>query len=445
MVAYLPAMAGLSSPLQDTVPFTESQHKAIELECAARRSNQEQSTPIALGMTTDILHIIPLNRTAKRAFSELAEDKTISIHHKQFLVNNGKGILPKESAGKGRSSGETTEEASESEEKPEEITIGYWRLNFDCKPLFDGMKWVMGRGSKKYGENRDVDILLAKPRPGSPYTRNLSAAHAFLQMKLVSGSWLIYATLEKHAEHKGARPSQDRKDVLPPVILDGHDLWHGEFRCLFRNRTVLEIADMQYGIKFAIKTPDQEKSYREIRDRKLRAEKLQVPMTNISGIPFESDMKLGETVWRHGLGAGSSGLVFEGFDIKTGDLRAIKRLSLKNESASLRIQPEIDAGKELSGKEGIVTLVDWRNSLGGNSLLVENYPIDAYIIMEKGVAFNETQWPEYKDMDWNLNKALFQQLLTGLATIHGYGWMHRDINIPQTYCTLKIKSLSALL
>lgn len=70
-----------------------------------------------------------------------------------------------------------------------------------------------------------------------------------------------------------------------------------------------------------------EESYIETRDKAMRENNLEPPTTRISGIPFKSDKKFFDSaIWRHGLGSGTFGSVFEGIEPETGDLRAIKHI-----------------------------------------------------------------------------------------------------------------------
>ncbi len=74
------------------------------------------STP----MSPDFLRLIPLNETAKLAFSELVDRKkagTLSEHHAQYIVDRGEGPLHKTINYQARAEGETTDE--ECPDKPQ--------------------------------------------------------------------------------------------------------------------------------------------------------------------------------------------------------------------------------------------------------------------------------------------------------------------------------------
>ena len=365
----------------------------------------------------DILRIIPFNSKAKKAFHDLnVQRDTLDEHHRQYLVTTGKGVLAKENGRRARADGETTNDESEDEDEPDEtidVIQGYFRVNLEC-PCFSGaLKWIIGRGSgKRYGPTRNVDILLAVP--GSRETRGLKAAHAFLRMHPRSGVWMLYA-------------GQEGEEKTASVQLDGKPIWHHEFHCLSQPRSLLELAGLQFQIQFAIDTPEKESRYVSCRDLKLAAENIRVPCTGISGIPFGSDVKLVSAVLRHGLGSGSFGTVFEGYDPYSGDLRAIKRLSIKTERDRRLTHDEIFAHEALNNHPGIVQLYDWCTSLGGQSMELCQYPFEVYLVQEKGVAFNRVAWSQKQSIDWGLKRNLFRQLLEGLCEIHDKEWIHRDI------------------
>lgn len=181
---------------------------------------------------------------------------------------------------------------------------------------------------------------------------------------------------------------------------------------------------MQYLIRFIIETPEMERNYLKQRDRMLREQEIPLPYTDMSGIPLSTGTALQTSVFRHGLGSGTFGNVFEGFDRKSGDLRVAKRVTLKSKNEVPDITREINALTKFRGQEGIVELLDWRTALNGQELLVSQYPLDVYLVHDKGVAFHRCDW---KAEDWDLKRLLCYQLLKGLATIHQAGCMHRDI------------------
>lgn len=74
--------------------------------------------------------------------------------------------------------------------------------------------------------------------------------------------------------------------------------------------------------------------YRKVRDQSLRAENIQPPSTQISGIPLDSDTRASKlAVISLGLGSGSFGSVYGVFDPICGDLRAVKQFEIKTQGA----------------------------------------------------------------------------------------------------------------
>lgn len=88
------------------------------------------------------------------------------------------------------------------------------------------------------------------------------------------------------------------------------------------------------------------------------------------------------------------------------------------------ISREIQALERFGGREGIIKLIEWRTALNGKDLSVPQYPLDVYLIHDKGVAFDKYDWSL---VSWDVKCSLCHQLLMGLKAIHGEDCMHRDI------------------
>ncbi|KAL8727248.1 MAG: hypothetical protein Q9166_006167 [cf. Caloplaca sp. 2 TL-2023] len=355
--------------------------------------------------TQDILRLIPLNFEAKRAFDsvvQLKKDGKLLENHAQFLHVIGPVSADHTLR---RNSDETTDEPSSDDQSAisQAITYeGYFRIRWRLPVVTQGPKWVIGRGSqKKFGPSRNVDILLA-----ASGTHGLHAAHAFLDMHKHSGAWLLKA---------GAKMTVQDKIIQST-----------EFTCLHRPETRIQIAKIQYLIQFIIDTPTMERAYIEERDRALRDQDLPIPETDLSGIPMQNDTVLKFIVFRHRLGSGSFGNVFKGYDPQTGKLRVVKRITLKSEDYVDDISNEIAALQRFGGSEGILGLIDWCTSLNSKELQVSRYPVDVYLVHDKGIAFSRVEWAD-KYPDWDLRRLLCRQLLQGLKVIHEAGCMHRDI------------------
>ena len=371
----------------------------------------------------DFLRLIPFNETAKLAFSELLARKragTLSDHHGQYIVDNGKGPSRKPVEYQARSEGETTDEDCPNEpEAPKIINLGFFNVSFDHINVTQSAKWVMGRGSSRKGEGkitRNVDILLAAP--GSQHTKGLLAAHAYLRMHPDSGVWMIQAPPESSNRSKEAGPT-----VM--ATLGEKDILNNGFRCLDKPEARLSILDMEFDVQFALTTYAACESYRQSRNRKLEEYDMAVPDTEISGIPLNSDIRAKDlAVFSLGLGSGTFGTVYEAFDPESGELRIVKVVEVKNESAADSLQAEVDMVIHYPNARGLVRQYGWGNSNGETSLRAKKYPLNIYIVQRKGKAFNEIHW---KDIPARDKLKVFQDLLHGIDTIHQRGWMHRDI------------------
>ncbi len=215
-----------------------------------------------------------------------------------------------------------------------------------------------------------------------------------------------------------------------PVFLQNVPMKHASFRCLDQPRSSLLVRGLLYDLQFCVDTPEKESAYLTSRNSWLEFQDLPLPTTHISGIPFESDIKTRLAIFRHGLGSGSFGTVFEGFDPRTGDLRAIKKLVLKSDKVARQrreVEEELEVSEKLSQYEGIVTTYGWCNSHQGKSL-DGPYPLEVFLFQEKGIAFDQHPWPSASNANWREQRNICKQLLHGIQAIHELGWMHRDIN-----------------
>ena len=407
-----PTQAMTSQETRDWVASTVgSQQKLIQ-----QRASPTLKSP-------DFLRLIPLNSTAKLAFSDLLNRKkagTLSDHHSQYIVDSGRGPLRKTINYQARAEGETTDEdCPDKPEAPEIINLGFFKVSFDCMNVTNSAKWVIGRGSaRKYENNinRNVDILLAAP--GSGFTRGLLAAHAYLCMHPESGVWMIHA----------APDSSNSSGESAPVVmamLDDDEIFNNGFRCLAKPESRLSILGMDFRVQFALTTYPACENYRQLRNQKLLEYHMAVPETEISGIPLEFDSRAKKlAVFSLGLASGGFGSVYEAFDPESGELRVVKVVELKKESTSGLMEAEIEMAEQYPNTRGLVRQYGWCNSNGDTTLAVKNYPLNIYIVQRKGKAFNRQSWKDTLAIE---RLKVFQDLLHGLRTIHQRGWMHRDI------------------
>ncbi|KAL8716215.1 MAG: hypothetical protein Q9220_000120 [cf. Caloplaca sp. 1 TL-2023] len=389
------------SPTQANSDVEEREQSAL---AALHASNEPQ----------DVLRILPENTEARRAFDgvvELQKSGDLSDDHAQYLAVTGSGKTDFRIDQRERD--ETTDEASSDDQSSSHMQLsynGYFRVGFDSSTVSEGLErgrlhMSIGRGSgKKFGPTRNVDILLAAPK--SKAARPLRSTHILLRIHGRSGAWLVTAAAEMMVEDATLHPN--------------------EIKCLYRPRTRIQIADLQYTIQFVDETPIMEQVYVEKRNKAFQSEGLDFPATKISGIPMQHDIILPTIVFRHGLGSGTFGNVFEGVEPDDGDLRVAKRITLRSKNEEPALRAEIKALERFGGREGLLKLIEWRTSLGDRNFDVPQYPVDVYLVHEKGIAFNQVDW-RVDFPNWKLRRSLCRQLLKGLEMIHQEQCMHRDI------------------
>ena len=439
----------MPSPETKTQPHTAQQREEIELSLQKERDEQEKWGDDGHS-STDFLQIVPTNRAAKLAFDALVDTEDLDWHHRQYIRVRGKDKLRGEHYGMTRSEDETPDEASSSEQEEKDIHVGYFGISFDSKSILN-TQWALGRGSKvKYGQeyiqNRHVDILLAPP--GSKFTSKLAAIHAAITMNEDSGAWLLKAgeapsrLKVKKSESQLSGASKSLK--VPSVRIDDEDICHDEYRCLRKPRTRLEVAAMAFSVQFTIDTPGKETKYCSHRNKALAKQGRSIPDPDISGIPFEGDMVVSSlAICRHGLGSGTFAAVWGGFDIHTGDPRAIKAFDIRDERDLRLVRCEIAANKAFGDSRGLVRMYGWRSNAGEEDLKDAKLPIRAYLVLQKGQVFHKAPWHK-ECTDWKLRRTMLVDLLEGLATIHGQGWIHRDIT-PGNIILLNFKRKQAAL
>ena len=443
-----------SSQVEPTTPFSQAAIAAFAANVKAQvaeRGGDVQSEPPEkieppdvpdediLVADSEFLRFIPDNEAAQLAFHELACKKQsgdLNLNHAQFISIKGKGRLADKAGHDQGSSGDgTSAESFEEQGLEQDIYMGYFAVNFLYTTVTEGTKWVLGKGTKRGGPDLNVDILLAVP--GSKHRRHLAAAHAFLRMHLQSGAWMLMAGQECSHITGQRRPSEltDYAEVPglcshTPVWIDGRPKTHSQPESLCHPRTPFVVGGLRYVAEFTIDALTSEESYLQHRNVWLRRRRIPIPTTGVSGIPFTSDIHTKFAVFRQGLGSGTFGTVFEGYDPGNGDLRAIKKLVLKSAADKPENESEIAAHEEFKDTRGIVRFYGCTNSLGGINLETateHSWPLEAYLVMEKGSSFSDCFRKNSHTLDGVSRRMLCKQLLTGLVAIHDKGWMHRDI------------------
>lgn len=123
------------------------------------------------------------------------------------------------------------------------------------------------------------------------------------------------------------------------------------------------------------------------------------------------------------------GSVYEGFDPVSGDLRIVKAFEVKDRKAGEALEPELTINRRFGATPGLVRQYGWSNSDGDLDLKVRTFPVQVYLVMEKGLDFSRHNWNEGGSELPTTRTKLCQDLLKGLAAIHTAGWMHRNITV----------------
>ena len=428
-----------------TQPLSSSWEKALI------NSVMPEETPLPfVGSSTpnedgDILHITAANIAAREAFHELAlEYKELAPAHAASLVRTSlKPSPPEEGRDSSSSESEDVQQGLTSTKSKPSIHQGYWRVTIAKPSEKKGTNWSLGKGNSRFKEGRGVDLLLASPRRAKE--AGIAAAHALISIHTRSGAWKLRAGLQcKHLPSNDTAQKDGGVDAgcpHAPVVCDGRPLRHAEEMCLTRPNFNLQIGKLAFIVRFCIDTEEKERNF--IKDRNLWLAEQGITLTDpqVSGIPFASDIKTQWAVFRRGIGSGTFGVVYDGFEPVSGEPRAVKRLTLKSEDHLREVRDELDALEAFNAdprSEGIVHLYNWCNA-HGEQKLTTSLPFEAFIIMEKGMRFSKVDWntpapPTAAAAAAAVNAAsshnlldIFRQLLTGLARIHHQGWLHRDI------------------
>lgn len=357
------------------------------------------ASPTALTIEPfEILRFHPKDAESQRFMHlllELADQSKLDPHNRQFLRRTGRRI-----------------KVYHSPTGPDLLDEGYFSVGWHQTCLFGPHQFTFGSGRPTIN-GPTVDILLTPPQDQSG--ERIAGIHLVLELHPMSGAWTV--------------------QPLADVGVGCEEYVAGQLTCLSKAETTFTIRNLVYVAEFMVKTIDHERRYLEIRNRALQAcgedfDLLKME-TRFSAIPFKSDPSLDIAIPHRGLGSGAHGTVFAAFDPKTGELRAVKRLEVKNIWAARAIEQEVGALKMFADQWGIVQTYGFRNRSGGSDISI-TYPEDFYIVMENGVSFKEIAFYSFNDNDpairWQWRAWLTMNLLVGLEAVHLRDAMHRDIN-----------------
>ena len=88
-----------------------------------------------------------------------------------------------------------------------------------------------------------------------------------------------------------------------------------------------------------------------------------------------------------GLASDTHGPVYEAFDPESGELRVVKVVELKSESAGELLQSEMEMLKQYSNTRDLVRQYGWCNSNWDSTPKVKKYLLNTHLVQRKGKAF----------------------------------------------------------
>ncbi|KAL8744926.1 MAG: hypothetical protein Q9190_002878 [Brigantiaea leucoxantha] len=425
------------------VELTQERGREQVGEQAAKGHRENMTSGDSRNGIEEFLQFVPDNEAAQLAFHQLVvkmRDGDLHKHHSQFITVQGRGLLSDQHGHDYGSTGDSSTPDSPVQEQHEEQEVykGHFSISFGHLGIARGAKWVIGKGFSKAGPERNVDILLAAP--DSEHRKHLAPAHAYLRMHMQSGAWMINAGMRcKHVVGSGYSPRHENRSSdddytfngcpHEPVRCNDRPVRHFEFACLSQPQASFMVGGLRYLVRFVVDNPLSEEIYLQYRNAWLSGQDVPIPDTKISCIPFVSDINTRLAVFRRGLGSGSFGTVYEGFEPKTGDLRAVKKLVLKNSVDRAEADTELTAHDTFCKTTGVVRCYGWCLSSGEQQYIPDQptYPFEIFVSLEKGRSFYQYFYKDGLRVDGKTQSKLCQQLLQGVAAIHSRGWIHRDI------------------
>ena len=294
--------------------------------------------PITQKMTTtfsgDFARLMPRNRVAQRLFSEtwLFVDKN-NTFHLRFMNRTGSERLvgpdePVESSTEYETNVETDGEDSQ-------LNSGHFVLSFAERraPEMPHVGWRVGRGASKL-PNRNVDLLLAKPRDG--LGKSLASVHMLFHFNSRSGFLMLKAGSAK-------APVEFKTGTTWNVLEDRKE------QLIHQPATILRVGDCEYELEYIVKEMHRENYFRQ------RGAFLD-PISSIKGqlqpffqkMPGDSCVQRGTYLEFGTHGSGTFGWITQGVNIKTGDPVAIKELRISSRRSRLEATNEVNMGRRFN-------------------------------------------------------------------------------------------------
>ncbi|KAI9677073.1 MAG: hypothetical protein M1817_006912 [Caeruleum heppii] len=367
---------------------------------------------MSIGRAGDFARVLPSNQVARRLFSQcyiscLKDDP----FHLNFMIP-----LAEQSA--------ATEEPVESSTEYDSyhstgadvgnaLQWGYFVLSLEDSrlPEIPPLGWRFGRGASKL-PNRGVDMLLAKP--GDIWGKSLASNHFSLRLSNQSGLLMLSCGNAKKLE------------LETHINGNWEPLAPGQEQLIFQHSTMLRAGRCEFELQYTI-DKDGRKAFLE--QRSLFIDHWLKPQTDVydsfTYVPGDDITIRGRYLQLRTQGHGTFGWVSQGVDTQSGHLIAIKEIRLESRRSWPAIKDELDIGRRVQDKKGLLPLID--------SACEHGYP-DACSVPEKyylyfPFAIKDLSAPFWSDesISHNDRLQLLEQPLQGLSVLHDMGIMHRDI------------------
>ena len=284
----------------------------------------------------DFARLVPRNSLAQVLFSKtwLFVEKNDTFHL-QFMTRTGDEPS--------RASSEPVEESTEYETYPDTDgedsqlkgmqNSGHFIFSFNEKraPEMPHLGWRIGRGTSKSISNRNVDLLLAKPR--GILSKSLASIHMLIRFNLRSGFLIL----------KGGSPKA-------PVEIKIGTTWkvleHGREHLLHQPFAIVRAGDCEYELEYTVEEKHRGAYFKQ-RDAflKLLSPIKGEPQLEIQKIPGDSYVLRGRYLEFGTRGSGTFGWITQGVDTGTGDPVAIKELRISSRRSRLDVMAEVNVGK----------------------------------------------------------------------------------------------------
>ena len=185
----------------------------------------------------------------------------------------------------------------------------------DASKILPALGLSIGKGSSTGGETRGVDILLIYP---NKYPSGVIGEHAIIRLHQATGVLMIGGLSNEH----------------PVGFMDENvyiKLRAGQWHVLFQLVSRIIIGEIEAEIHCSNPGQAALNTIRQIRDRAFVEAGHAAPDSRLPVLPTEKPLKrLGDILIYRYIGAGGFGLVGIGIDVTTGEARAVKSITVKD-------------------------------------------------------------------------------------------------------------------